>query len=81
MYHDETHARYTTDKSGRISQEQLHKMVSDFAEDRGAVTPEHCTDCVRYILALFNATDDQTLDIFVSSTGNRFIFTNNLKSN
>lgn len=56
--------KYTTDKSGRISQEQLHKMVSDFAEDRGAVTPEHCTDCVRYILALFNATDDQTLDIF-----------------
>ena len=57
--------RYATDKSGKISQDQLYKMVKDFADEIGA-PEDHCSDCVRYILALFNADDDSTLDMFVS---------------
>ena len=41
-------------------------MVKDFADEIGA-PEDHCNDCVRYILALFNADDDSTLDIFVSA--------------
>ena len=63
-------SRYTTDKSGRISQEQLYKMVKDFADEVGSPS-EHCKDCVRYILALFNADDNATLDIFVSQAVSR----------
>ncbi|KAL5248023.1 hypothetical protein ACHWQZ_G017257 [Mnemiopsis leidyi] len=55
--------KYATDKSGKISQDQLYKMVKDFADEIGA-PEDHCNDCVRYILALFNADDDSTLDMF-----------------
>ncbi|XP_063690102.1 calbindin-like isoform X3 [Bolinopsis microptera] len=55
--------KYATDKSGKISQDALYKMVKDFADEIGA-PEDHCNDCVRYILALFNADDDSTLDIF-----------------
>lgn len=57
--------RYATDKSGKISQDQLFNMVKDFADEIGA-PGDHCNDCVRYILALFNADDESTLDMFVS---------------
>ena len=40
-------------------------MVKDFADEIGA-PEDHCNDCVRYILALFNADDESTLDMFVS---------------
>ena len=57
--------RYTKDKTGRVSHDQLYKMVKDFADEIGA-PEDHCNDCVRYILALFNADEESHLDVFVS---------------
>lgn len=54
--------RYDNDKTGSLNQTQLYQMVKDFADEIGA--PEiHCQDCVRYILALFNADEEATLEL------------------